>query len=152
MAKKSNVSALPAPNLALKESEVGDQILLYDPVEDQFHALNLAAKLIWDLSKIQADEATATKTFVQFFGDADADFAKDISAAIKELRKLGIFQKAASLRVSPQTTLRLKPHAHPLQYEPPRVITYTSDWMKKNHPSAFLSVKFSDRWGPACDE
>lgn len=146
------VKLLPNNNPTIIESEVGDQVLLYDPIEDKFHALNLAAKLIWELSKSGSNELEAAKTFKVYFGGKETDYIKDISSVIKELQKLRIFHEDSSTnRTSSLIDLKLKPHAHPLQYESPRVITYTSEWMKSNHPSAFLSVRFSDRWGPACD-
>lgn len=146
------LKSLPNHNPTLIESEVGDQVLLYDPILDKFHALNLAAKLIWELSKSGSDELGAAKTFEAYFGGKETDYIKDISSVIEEFQKLGIFQEESSSNLtSSSIDLKLKPHAHSLQYEAPRVITYTSAWMKSNHPSAFLSVRFSDRWGPACD-
>ncbi|AFY19325.1 PqqD family protein [Pseudomonas sp. UW4] len=139
-------------NTNYRESEVGDQILLYDPVDDEFHALNLAAKLIWDTFKMGGTENDILQTYIQFFGADPGNFKADIKSAINDLSAKEVLElKQRGLRYPVKQIVKLSPHAHPLMYETPNIISYKSAWMKANHPSAYLSVKFSDRWGPACD-
>ncbi|WP_124920744.1 hypothetical protein [Burkholderia sp. Bp9099] len=141
------------PNGILREIEVGDQILLFDPVADNFHAINLAGKLIWLEAKRRSPVQAYAKTIASFFGGKASDYQADVEAALKMFIDNDILVPASNKSPAPAPgDVHLEPHGHPLTYEPPAVKTYPAAWMKKNHPSAFLSVRFSDTWSPACDK
>ncbi|WP_143218536.1 hypothetical protein [Achromobacter xylosoxidans] len=142
-----------APNGILREMEIGDQVLLFDPIQDCFHAINLAGKIIWLEAKRGTPSQAYAKTIASFFGGQASDYQADVEAAVKAFTASGIFVPADSKSIAPVSReIDMEPHGHPLTYERPEIRTYPADWMKTNHPSAFLSVKFSDTWSPACDK
>jgi len=150
-AKKGKRRTTLARNIGFVESEVGDQIVLFDPSTEKFYALNLAAKLVFKLFNGNSSIPTIENTLLKFFKTAGLDkptVKADVATILKKFEAAGLV--AMTGRQPSKGSVKIKPHGHPLIYEAPQFRVYSATWMQKNHPQVFLDANFSDTWSPGC--
>lgn len=141
---------------SLLEGDVLDSRLIYSPQTDEFYALNRAALLVWLLIDRQGGFGTgfdtgAKRIFEEWFTPSPkrAQVEKDIEGILLEFVKIGLLiKRPKSIKVF-YTSCPVHENKAQGLYSPPRITTYTSEWMKENHPQYFHSITYSDLWGPS---
>lgn len=139
---------------SIVESDIGDDLLLFNSSQQRFHALNLTGKIIWQnfFSEDDFDNCVdAVKTAYGLSPKENID--DDVNKFIDLLEKSGLLKAEPASRTDPSemrtlvTTSRMggKEYVAPLHQEIP------IKWLKERHPAAFLGAGFGDTWGPATD-
>lgn len=136
------------------ESEVGEDLLLFNSEKQTFHALNVSAKIVWRNYFGDKDIDLAVDALTVAFGlSPKTDLKGDVADILDQLQKAELIKPASrgcadSAEQKMQVTtvlLRGRDYMKPSMQEIPM------EWLKKMHPSAIVDVMFSDTWGPATD-
>jgi PqqD family protein of HPr-rel-A system len=84
---------LPHKRSDLQEQRVGDDLMVYDPVQQKVHVLNPTAALIFRLSDGQHDLDSLEHELRHGFAiSREQDLRSDILAAIESLREKGLLR------------------------------------------------------------
>lgn len=136
------------------ESEVGEDLLLFNSERQSFHALNVSAKIVWKNYFGDKDIDVAADALTVAFGLSPKDDVKgDVVDILGQLEKAELIKPASRGRADPTeqklqaTTVLLRGR----DYLKPSMQEIPMDWLKKMHPAAIVDVMFSDTWGPATD-
>ncbi len=136
------------------ESEVGEDLLLFNPENQSFHALNISAKIVWKNYFGDKDIDAAVDALTVAFGLSSKDDVKgDVANILGQLEKAELIKPASRGRADPAeqkgqaTTVLLRGR----DYIKPSMQEIPMEWLKKMHPSAIVEVMFSDTWGPSTD-
>lgn len=136
------------------ESEVGEDLLLFNSERQSFHALNVSAKIVWKNYFGDKDiDATVDALTVAFGMSPNVDVRGDVVDILSQLEKAELIKPASRGRADPAdqraqvTTVLLRGR----DYMKPSMQEIPMEWLKKMHPSAIVDVMFSDIWGPATD-
>jgi hypothetical protein len=145
---------------SIVESEIGEDLLLFNRAEQRFHALNISGKLIWknlinEIAFVSRDIDRCAEALRVTFGLSSKDeVSGDVEAFIQELRNAGLLVQChrqpcdSSEQENAVNTSALKQRAYPK----PVIQEIPLDWLKRKHPSALIKVTFSDTWSPASDD
>lgn len=136
------------------ESEVGEDLLLFNSEKQTFFALNVAAKIVWKNYFGDKDIVSAVDALTVAFGLSPKDDVKgDVADILNQLEKAELIKPASRGRADPAeqkvqaTTVLLRGR----DYMKPSMQEIPMEWLKKMHPGAIVDVMFSDTWGPATD-
>lgn len=136
------------------ESEVGEDLLLFNSEKQTFFALNVAAKIVWKNYFGDKDIDAAVDALTVAFGLSPKDDVKgDVGDILNQLEKAELIKPASRGRADPAaqkvqaTTVLLRGR----DFMKPSMQEIPMEWLKKMHPSAIVDVMFSDTWGPATD-
>ena len=140
---------------SIVESEVGEDLLLFNSGNQRFHALNISGKILWSNYYCDREMDRAIDAIKVAFGlSPEDDIKADVETFLVSLEKAELLHSGGggpADRAEEQThatTVLLKGR----DYIKPSMQEIPLDWLKEKHPSAFLDVMFSDTWGPATDD
>ncbi len=140
---------------SLVESEIGEDLLIFNTSEQKFFAINITGKIAWANFFTSEDIKYILKAFKKAYGDNlnEKEVKEDIALFIESLAEVGLIKESDSDKDRPSAdrghinTSRLTKDS----YEKPVIQEIPIDWLKKHHPSALLDTNFSDVWSPATD-
>lgn len=139
---------------AVVEMEVGNSLLIYNQLQESFHALNTTARIIWrcSCSDITFGDYIDLLRKEMSLPPNLSVIANDLIDMINELYSCGLFVKDS--KIAGKTGDYHLRQDFPienkyLQYKSPMIKSYSMEWMKENHPSAFYSLsRYEDTWDP----
>ncbi|WP_293004971.1 PqqD family protein [Nitrosomonas sp.] len=135
-------------NLSLIESEVGNNLLLYDTVKEVFFVLNPPTKFIWLLYS-EEDSITPIIQMIKKYYKHPArekEIMDDVIQMVDELKKNKILIPADNTKSSHSQSLNLSTSIEE-QYSKPTLRSLTKEWMLEYHPDSYYrGSHFSDLW------
>lgn len=138
------------PLAAVTVMESGESLLIYNQLEESFHALNKTAKVIW----LNANATVELKEFAQALekkivpSKQKNNILKDLGEFISELHKSGLLTDEVKLGKKEDIKKSKLFHGISIdQYDTPKMQTYTKEWMKDNHPGIYYKLyMYADTW------
>jgi len=93
----STVAVTPRPHGRedVATTDIGDEVILYNPLDGSTHALNVTAAFIWDLCDGTATPDEIADEVIATFGVPPAAAHTDVAALIARLFELELLDAAA---------------------------------------------------------
>lgn len=137
-----------ARSATIVESDVGEDLLLFETESNSIHALNASAKVVWNrMSSGPRNAAEIAAYLGEVYGlKESADLVADVESLIKHLTDLKLVTRGAGGNAGRIYAFDEK---SPNRYIKPTVRSFTREWLLANHPAAFYDVMFADTWHPA---
>jgi PqqD family protein of HPr-rel-A system len=137
-----------ARSASIVESDVGEDLLLFETETNAIHALNASAKVIWNrMSSGPRNTAEIAAYLAEIYGLKDsAQVADDVEAIVKHLAELKLVTRGSGGTIGREYYFDKK---KPSAYAKPAIRSFDREWLLANHPGSFYSVMFGDTWQPS---
>jgi hypothetical protein len=137
-----------ARRATIVESDVGEDLLLFETESNSIHALNASAKVVWNrMSSAPRNAGEIAAYLGEIYGlKESADLVADVEALIRQLAELKLVTRGAGGSVGREYYFDKKSAA---SYAKPVIRSFTREWLLANHPGSFYAVMFGDTWKPS---
>ena len=134
-------------NLSLVESSVGDSLLLYNTMKEEFYVLNSSAKIIREYYKEKADLIKIEQVIISFFNDIGiSNIKEDAELFVKELENKEILIADTNSQSTQNISIKFEANTKE-KYETPKIEVLSKEWMIENHPADYYKGNgFGDTW------